>query len=86
MESVVWKESKERLPKIKSCPFCGGYSRLERKSKTVIKGEQKYVTYVRCCECDVRGPRLLLSDNCDVTRTREIAIKRWNRRVYEDNE
>lgn len=83
MESI-WKESQESLPKVKPCPLCGGYAKLERKSKTIIKGEQRYITYVRCCDCDVRGPRVLLGNN--VTYAREIAIKRWNRRAYEDNE
>ena len=68
--------------KIKTCPMCGGYSKLEPKSKTVIKGEVKYVTYCRCCDCEVRGPRVLIGKDPKVAR--KLAIDRWNRRVYED--
>lgn len=83
MEELKWKESKtEYYSKVKVCPLCGGYARLEPRSKTVIKGEVQYIAYCRCVECDVRGPRVLLGS--DPHKARESAIKRWNRRVYED--
>ena len=87
MESVQTSEEKNLFQKIKRCPMCGGYSVLERKSKTVIKGEPRYVTYVRCTQCDARGPRILLDDAngvSSVTEARQIAIKYWNRRVGKD--
>jgi len=67
---------------VKKCPFCDGYSKLEPKSKTIIKGETRYVTYCRCVECDARGPRILIGNTPCISRN--IAIKRWNRRAYED--
>ena len=67
---------------IKTCPMCGGTAKLEPRSKTMIGGEQRYTTYCRCVDCDLRGPRILIGANPRVAR--ETAIKRWNRRVYED--
>ena len=66
---------------IKSCPFCGGYSKLEPKSKTVISGELAYVTYVRYTKCNSHGRRFRLNDNEDVQIPRKKAIDAWNRRV-----
>lgn len=85
MESVQTSEEKNLFPKVKSCPCCGGFAMLERKSRTIIKGEQRYVTYVRCVDCDMRGPRILLA-TANVTLARQIAIKRWNRRVGENED
>lgn len=65
---------------IKPCPFCGGYAKLEPRSKTVIHGKPTYVTYVRCVNCDARGNRVILIDD-DRHSSRELAIKYWNRRV-----
>ena len=67
---------------VKSCPMCGGYAKLEPKSKTMIKGEIRYTTNCRCCDCDLRGPRVLIG--ADPSASRRIAVARWNRRVYED--
>ena len=67
---------------VKPCPMCDGLAKLEPKSKTVIKGEVKYVTYCRCVDCDTRGPRVLIGNDPKIAR--ELAIMRWNRRVYED--
>ena len=74
------------LYEVKSCPMCGGYSKLEARSKTIIKGELRYTTYCRCCDCGLRGPRVLLSrDNeHNAQEARRTAVERWNRRVYED--
>lgn len=66
---------------IKSCPFCGGFSKLEPKSKTVIDGKLSYVTYVRCTKCNSHGRRFRLTDNEDVQVSRKKAIDAWNRRV-----
>ena len=69
---------------IKNCPFCGGFAKLEGKSKTMIKGELKYVTYVRCTLCDSRGKRVLLNyDNYDdgVAGARLEAVRSWNERL-----
>lgn len=66
-------------PEIKNCPFCGGLAKLEQKSKTVIKGELAYVTYVRCVKCCAHGRRVRLGE--DVQKSRLIAIQNWNRRV-----
>ena len=83
MEEIRWKETKfKKFEAIKTCPMCGGVSILETRSKTMIKGELKYVTYCRCVECDLRGPRVILGS--DPHKARETAIFRWNRRVYED--
>ena len=68
------------LPKIKRCPFCGGYSTLAKKSKTIIKGELAYNTYVYCTDCQSRGRRVLLDDD-NPTASRELAIAHWNRRT-----
>jgi Lar family restriction alleviation protein len=73
-----------KYDEVKPCPLCGGIAKLERKSKTYINQTLRYVTYVRCCQCDTRGPRVLIGANSEFAR--DIAIKRWNRRVYEDNE
>lgn len=67
---------------VKRCPLCGGYSKLEPKSKTIIKGKQEMITYCRCVECDARGPRVVIGSDPSIAR--EIAIMRWNRRVYEN--
>lgn len=69
---------------IKNCPFCGGYAKLEGKSKTIIKGELRYVTYVRCVVCDGRSRRVLM--DCDdfehgVVGARLEAVEAWNTRV-----
>lgn len=64
---------------IECCPFCGGYGKLEKKSKTMIGGEIKYVAYVRCVRCDCRGPRHILGE--DPYDARNEAIVDWNRRA-----
>ncbi len=70
------------LTKIKPCPFCGGFSTLAKKSKTIIKGELAYTTYVYCTDCQSRGRRVLLGeDERDDTESRELAISHWNRRT-----
>ena len=74
---------KVHYDKIKSCPMCGGYSKLEAKSKTIIQGELKYTTYCRCCDCGLRGPRVLIGANS--SESRRIAIERWNRRVTDED-
>ena len=66
-------------PDIKPCPFCGGFAKLEPKSKTYIKGEFAYVTYVRCVACNSHGRRVTLGE--DIHKSRLIAIQNWNRRV-----
>lgn len=71
-----------RLPKIKPCPFCGGYSTLAPKSKTIIKGELAYTSYVYCRDCQSRGRRVLLGEDGRTDfESRELAINHWNRRV-----
>lgn len=76
------KELETRYSKIKSCPFCGGYSTLAPKSKTIVKGELAYTTYVYCCDCQSRGRRVLLGeDGRTDTESRELAIAHWNRRA-----
>jgi len=64
------------------CPFCGGFSKLEPKSKTMIKGQLTYVTYCRCVKCDSRGSRIIIEDN--PIEARRLAVESWNRRVYEN--
>ena len=64
---------------IDHCPLCGGYGRLEKKSRTFINGETTYVTYVRCVRCDCRGPRHILGE--DPYEARNAAVIDWNRRV-----
>ena len=66
-------------PDIKPCPFCGGYAKLEHRSKTYIKGELNYVTYVRCVECNAHGRRVTIHENPIIART--YAIQNWNRRI-----
>ena len=78
------KESleKQKLQEIKKCPFCGGYSTLAPKSKTIIKGELAYTTYVYCVDCQCRGRRVLLGEDGRTDReSRELAISHWNRRT-----
>lgn len=69
------------LPKIRKCPFCGGYSTLAANSKTYIKGELTRITYVYCTDCNSRGRRVVLSEYETPTKARELAILHWNRRV-----
>lgn len=64
---------------IENCPLCGGYAKLEKKSKTFINGETKYIAYVRCIRCDCRGPRHVLGN--DPYEARNSAVLEWNRRV-----
>jgi Lar family restriction alleviation protein len=67
---------------IKDCPFCGGHSTLAYKSKTIIKGELTYITYVYCNDCNSRGRRVVLEEDGRTAReSRELAIAHWNRRV-----
>ncbi len=66
---------------IKNCPFCGGFAKLESKSKTIIDGELAYVTYVRCVKCCAHGRRFRLWDGKDPRVIRKKAIDAWNRRV-----
>lgn len=71
-----------KLPKIKPCPFCGGFSTLAKKSKTYIGGELTYITYVYCTDCDCRGRRVVLDEDGRTNfESRELAISHWNRRV-----
>lgn len=65
---------------IANCPFCGGYSNLVRKSKTVVHGETKQTTYVECKVCHCRGQRFLLDDFKTSTEARDAAVESWNRR------
>ena len=69
------------LPKIKRCPFCGGFSTLAHNSRTYINGELTHITYVYCKDCDSRGRRVILNED---GRTRKesyvLAISHWNRR------
>lgn len=70
------------LHNIKACPFCGGYSSLATRSRTYIKGELTYITYVYCTDCDSRGRRVILKeDGRSNKESYELAIAHWNRRV-----
>lgn len=69
---------------IKRCPFCDGIAMLETKSKTMIKGELRYTTYVRCTRCDSRGKRILLDyrePESGVVGARYEAVEAWNTRI-----
>lgn len=66
---------------LKSCPFCGGYARLERRSKTVVNGERAFNTYVRCTVCDARGARFLLQDFPCSSEAHKAATKAWEGRA-----
>ena len=68
---------------IKSCPLCGGFSKLERRSKTIVDGQVKYMAYVRCTVCDCRGPRIMLGS--DSTGARRIAVSKRNRRTNNED-
>ena len=71
---------------VKPCPLCGGFSVLERKSKTYIQGVLSRVTYCRCTRCDCRGPRKLLGGSDELDRVARIeAIECWNRRVSDED-
>ena len=75
-------EEHTKLPRIKPCPFCGGFSSLARKSKTIVKGELAYNCYVYCNDCQCRGRRVLLGeDGRTDEESRLLAISHWNRRV-----
>ena len=69
--------------KVNTCPLCNGYSKLEKKSKTVINGFTDYVTYCRCTQCDCRGPRVRLADFDNPTDARQLAVDKWNNRVFD---
>lgn len=70
------------LPRIKMCPFCGGFCSVAKKSKTYIKGELTYITYVYCRDCDTRGRRVILDEDGRTNKeSYELAIAHWNRRV-----
>ena len=72
---------RQKLPKIKKCPFCGGFSTLAYKSKTIIQGELTFITYVYCKDCNSRGRRVVLDEDGRTPReSRELAISHWNRR------
>lgn len=76
------KLNRMKLPQIKPCPFCGGYSTLASKSKTIIKGKLAYTSYVYCTDCQCRGRRVLLGEDGRTDfESRELAINHWNRRV-----
>ena len=70
-----------KLPKLKPCPFCGGYGTVAQKSKTYIKGELTLITYCYCTDCDSRGRRVLLDDYDNHSDAYRMAISHWNRRV-----
>lgn len=71
--------------RIKPCPFCGGYSLLERSSKTVVKGKVEKCCYVRCVKCDARGSRFVYSEFDNVETSRKMAVINWNKRyIFKD--
>lgn len=65
---------------IGTCPFCGGYSDLVRKSKTIVHGLTRYTTYVECKVCRCRGKRFLLDEYETPKIARRKAIDSWNTR------
>lgn len=73
---------KYNLPRVKPCPFCGGFSTVASSSKTFIQGELTKITYCYCTDCDTRGRRVIMHE--DGRSNREsylLAIAHWNRRV-----
>lgn len=74
------------MQSIKICPLCNGFSDLVRKSKTIVKGETQYTTYVECKVCRCRGPRCLFSEYESPSAARQEAIRLWNRREGKDDE
>lgn len=69
--------------RLRACPFCGGYAKLERRSKTVVNGEKTFNTYVRCTACDARGARFLLQDFPTTADAHRAAVDAWEGRVKE---
>ena len=65
---------------IGTCPFCGGYSDLVRKSKTIVHGIVRHTTYVECKACHCRGKRFLLDEYETPKIARQKAIDSWNNR------
>lgn len=65
---------------IANCPFCGGYSDLVRKSKTIVHGVTRHTTYVECKVCHCRGKRFLLDEYDNPTIARNKAVDSWNTR------
>ena len=71
---------------LKPCPFCGGQPFLERSQRTMIRGVQTKVAYVRCRECGARTDRVNLADYGKTSHSSEaerLAVKYWNDRVNE---
>lgn len=71
--------------RLRACPFCGGYAKLERHSKTVVRGETARTSYVRCTVCDARGARFLHQEFLTPSDAFAAAVDAWNGRVKEDN-
>ena len=70
---------------VKSCPLCGGYSRLRPKSKTIVQQEQRLTCYVECVVCHCRGPRFLLDEFESPSVARDKAVGAWNTRIGDTN-
>ncbi len=53
------------------CPFCGGKTYLERRSRAFINAQTTKVSYVRCTQCNARSQRVPLSDYGKTSRSAE---------------
>ncbi len=64
----------------KPCPFCGG-----RKMKLTVKEMNVYSrgAYVRCTQCNARGPLVSADYRNGEEVVRGLAEELWNRRVYD---
>ena len=66
---------------IKSCPFCGcgdrrvGIRRMGNKGYRVV-----------CGKCGSTGPHINIADHETKSAAQEVAIEKWNRRVWENEQ
>ena len=68
-----------RMNELRECPFCGSDARVEMTGTTIENGEE-YDDYT--VECTNRECLCFLG--VGLFRSREAAIKAWNRRANDD--
>ena len=75
---------------LEKCPFCNGKAVLERSFRAFINAQTTRVSFVRCSQCNARGPRFAIEQYSDTsknhsTTAEELAVKAWNTRFTSES-
>ena len=74
---------------LENCPFCNAKAILERSFRAFVNGQTTRVTFVRCSQCNARGPRFEIekysTSKNHSTTAEELAVQAWNTRFTSES-